>query len=294
MTQNNSGSEKGIRQNENPDFQKINDIVGGINKPIPPNIDECWIEIEQRIDQTGNSNARYKAINWFVITTMTALFLMVTVLFYFSGYQQHLIAKDNTSEIALKDGSKIHLNKNSSIHLKRSFNIFKRQIKLAGEAYFIIKKSDKPFIVCTKEAKIEVTGTEFNTKSRHGLTQVGVNLGSVNFSSHTYKNSVICLTNNQYSECSLNSKPTPARKIVDKQFPDWIYGYILYENCNLKKVIADIEGLMNVKISVADEEILDLKVSGMLKGDTCDELLQVLTALTGKQYRKSDSMYEIY
>lgn len=68
--------------------------------------------------------------------------------------------------ITLTDGSVILLNARSSLTVMECFNDSKREVNLAGEAYFdVVHNAKKPFQVHTSEFDINVLGTSFNVKA---------------------------------------------------------------------------------------------------------------------------------
>lgn len=67
--------------------------------------------------------------------------------------------------ITLTDGSTIKLNSNSKISFRQDFtNGGERKVKLDGEAFFEVAKSEKPFIVQAGQVETSVLGTSFNIK----------------------------------------------------------------------------------------------------------------------------------
>lgn len=68
----------------------------------------------------------------------------------------------------LPDGSKLWLNANSELEFPDKFSAGERRIKLVGEAYFEIEKSDIPFMIETSNQELKVLGTQFNLSSYEG------------------------------------------------------------------------------------------------------------------------------
>lgn len=67
----------------------------------------------------------------------------------------------------LEDGSIVYLSQQTSLLYPSHFSDNKREVSLAGNAFFDVSKDqNKPFIIETKQIKIEVLGTSFNVKSR--------------------------------------------------------------------------------------------------------------------------------
>ncbi|MCC5938265.1 MAG: FecR domain-containing protein [Lunatimonas sp.] len=84
-----------------------------------------------------------------------------------------LVTKENPagvkSLITLTDGSKVYLNAGSSIQYPKEFDSNLREVSLTGEAFFDIQpESDRPFVVRTGNARVEVLGTSFNVNQQEG------------------------------------------------------------------------------------------------------------------------------
>lgn len=66
----------------------------------------------------------------------------------------------------LTDGSTVYLAGNSTFSFPEKFSPNERSVTLAGEAYFdIAQNPEKPFVIETGSAKVEVLGTAFNVKT---------------------------------------------------------------------------------------------------------------------------------
>ena len=66
----------------------------------------------------------------------------------------------------LEDGSVVYLSEQTSLKYPDHFDDNNREVTLQGEAFFDVKKqSERPFIIQTDIASVEVTGTSFKIKS---------------------------------------------------------------------------------------------------------------------------------
>jgi ferric-dicitrate binding protein FerR (iron transport regulator) len=75
----------------------------------------------------------------------------------------------NTLVKTLDDGSVIYIAQNSSFLFPEKFESEVRNVELKGEAFFdIASNPEKPFVIETDEALIEVLGTAFNVKTQNG------------------------------------------------------------------------------------------------------------------------------
>ncbi|WP_047445441.1 FecR family protein [Alistipes sp. ZOR0009] len=73
---------------------------------------------------------------------------------------------ENTVVQTLADGSIIYLNSNTTFAYPQQFANNERKVTLKGEAFFdIARNPEKPFIIETADAYVQVLGTAFNIKS---------------------------------------------------------------------------------------------------------------------------------
>ena len=71
-----------------------------------------------------------------------------------------------TYRVKLPDSTNVWLNAASTLTYPSRFSEPERRVTLTGEAYFSVAKNvDKPFIVNSRDQRIEVTGTEFNVSA---------------------------------------------------------------------------------------------------------------------------------
>lgn len=81
-------------------------------------------------------------------------------------YNTLTIPKGGKYKLVLSDGTNVWLNAASSIKYPASFNGNERRVIVDGEAFFDVAQNEqKPFIVQTNTATIQVLGTSFNISS---------------------------------------------------------------------------------------------------------------------------------
>lgn len=74
-----------------------------------------------------------------------------------------IIPKGRQYQLVLPDGTKIWLNTATTLTFPVKFDKRKREVEISGEAYFEVAHAEKwPFVVHTKDQKVEVLGTYFN------------------------------------------------------------------------------------------------------------------------------------
>ncbi|MEM1043719.1 MAG: FecR domain-containing protein [Bacteroidota bacterium] len=89
------------------------------------------------------------------------------------------------ASLDLPDGSTVDLNSGSAVTYDRGFwNLpliaaEARTVRLTGEAFFEVEHGDRPFVVETAGARVQVLGTSFNVRARGAETVVTVAEGRV-------------------------------------------------------------------------------------------------------------------
>jgi len=122
--------------------------------------------------------AKNKLVYYLIRIAAVALILLGTIAVVYMNMNRKpavaMIKLNTGNETAtliktLADGSVIYLAQNSLFSFPEEFKSASRNVELNGEAFFdIIPNPDKPFIIETDEALIQVLGTAFNVKTKHG------------------------------------------------------------------------------------------------------------------------------
>lgn len=87
-------------------------------------------------------------------------------------------------QLVLSDGTLVWLNAASLLRFPITFNTKERLVELKGEAYFEVKKGERPFKVSLQNgSQIEVKGTAFNVNAYHDEEMLKTTLieGKINF-----------------------------------------------------------------------------------------------------------------
>lgn len=87
-------------------------------------------------------------------------------------------------QLVLSDGTVVWLNAASSLRFPVTFSNKERLVELKGEAYFEVKKGERPFRVSLQNSsQIEVKGTAFNVNAYHDEEMLKTTLieGKINF-----------------------------------------------------------------------------------------------------------------
>jgi len=187
-------------------------------------------------------------------------------------------------QINLPDGTKVWLNASSSLTFATSFTT-ERSVKLQGEAYFEVSKiSDQgkrvPFIVESKNQKIEVLGTHFNVNAYADETRSKTTLleGSVKIN-----NSVLLKPGQQAVG---NDDEIKVLNVDADNFIDWKNGDFILEHNDFRTVMRKIARWYDVEIIYSDNAPKNINLGGWIsRSQNISSILQVMEE-TGKVHFK--------
>ena len=77
-------------------------------------------------------------------------------------YNELIVPPSGEYVVELADGTKVFLNSESRLRYPTAFLGAERRVELSGEAYFVVAKEERSFIVETRLEEVKVFGTEFN------------------------------------------------------------------------------------------------------------------------------------
>jgi len=157
--------------------------INGYKEPGTPDARKAWDKLHARLDSeklipTRTIAAKENRIPKLVrVAAFLLILLGVSAVVYLNVNRKPNIEmvrvntgnETNTLIKTLNDGSVIYIAKNSLFSFPEEFESESRNVELKGQAFFdITPNPDKPFIIETNEALIQVLGTAFNVKTENG------------------------------------------------------------------------------------------------------------------------------
>lgn len=178
-------------------------------------------------------------------------------------------------EYTLADGSKITLNKNSSISLAPDYGDKFRNVKLEGEAYFVVAKDkSRPFVVETKGTKTRVLGTSFNIKTQGNDVVATLVEGSVLFTSSGCKET---LRPNEELRYNVSTSKFDRYACDVQMNTAWVSGRFNYSGVSFATFVSKLEEIYNRKIQVSDNQLASRIVSAsFLVEEPIEDILEAL------------------
>lgn len=262
-----------------------------------------WQELQNKISRNRFSKPQNRPNKrlMFGVAGMVLVFGICLIIWFKVFYNPMVTFETQYAErakVSLPDGSEVTLNKNSSIKFYKNWQEGKdRNVWLDGEGYFKVQTQknkngqSSKFTVETEEILIEVLGTEFsvNTKDQSRLV---LEYGKVNVqkkgNSKVFKMEPgqSALINEQGELVMENEKLLP--------HISWADGKIFLRNNSLGEIIEFLESSYDLHIQCDDLYLLERKLSGRLRVDNIDDLLQVIEKVLGLVVVKQDNAIKIF
>ena len=216
----------------------------------------------------------------------------------YNALQELVTEKGEKARVTFSDGTQVMLNSASSVQFPRVFHGSAREVYLDGEAYFeVAHNPDKPFIVHSQDARVEVLGTEFNVRGWNDdpAVEVVVRGGKVSVQSSVrqpdYRSKVI-LTEGLKTELERGQDPLEPQRVDPVHHLLWTSGGMHFDNKPFYRVVQDLERRFNVDITVADRSLLDVPYTGTFQYAELDEVLMVIAASMEVGYSRDGSKVE--
>ncbi len=197
-----------------------------------------------------------------------------------SAYNTITTPKGGQYKIILPDGTKVWLNSASSLSYHTSSNDIRgyRKVRLIGEAYFEVAKSDrKPFIVKTHKQEIIVLGTQFNVNCYKDEPNTKTTLleGAIRISSpHGKIGKTILKPGDQAIN---NGDEIRAERIDTSLAIAWKNQEFVFQNESLESIMRKVGRWYNVEIVYENNEVAKELFGGTIS--RYDKISKALRAL---------------
>tara|TARA_R110002096_G_scaffold132768_3_gene283311 strand:- start:103806 stop:104771 length:966 start_codon:yes stop_codon:yes gene_type:complete len=259
-------------------------------KPIPElNIDQEWNKFKNR----HFSKEKPKLINLFASKALKYAAVFIVLIFSASLYfftSTNYKTQEFRKTIYLADGSRVELNAHSELKVSRSFNWFNRSMALKGEAYFEVEPNpEKPFIIHSERAHIEVLGTSFNFNSELEKPMVSVTSGKVAFWGNS-KEQAIYLEKGE--EGILEKGKLKQGEIEDPNFLAWHSGVFNFKNENLENALQQLSTYYQVEFILEDQEKLaNCNITSQFNKNSLEEVFNEFEILMNFKIEKIQNEY---
>ncbi len=204
-----------------------------------------------------------------------------------------------TRSLTLSDGSVVVLNGNSTLKYAKNWKSTEtREVWLTGEAFFSVthQKNNQPFLVHTnRNHLIEVLGTEFDVLDRANKTQVVLKSGKIRLTVQQ-KDESKTLTMQPGQRVEMDTAATKIKLDIVKPeaYTSWQDHRLVFEGTRLSEIALMLNETYNLKVTVADQKMLDEKISGVIPSGDVKELLTALSIALQLKYVQTNNTIKFY
>lgn len=215
--------------------------------------------------------------------------------FYFSSSPLTMVADQQVSSVIhapmgsrvsfnLPDGTTGWLNSGSKLTYSLPFSE-NRKVTLEGEAWFDVVHNEKQtFEISAGQSKIKVLGTSFNVSAYLEEKYVEVVLlnGKVEFSDQTQSEDVVMKPSERLV---LRDSKLEVNAVDPSKYKGWTDGKLIFRGDDMAEVARRIERWYDVKVEIADNDLVHFSFRATFKDDSLEDVLKLLSMTSPIEYK---------
>lgn len=208
---------------------------------------------------------------------------------YFNNADENAVTKiyapyGSRVSFNLPDGTTGMLNSGSTLTYQLPFS-YKRHVKIVGEAWFEVKSDEQsPFTIDAGNSAIRVLGTSFNISAYPDENYVEIVLaeGEVEFIDNL-KGEVEVL---KPLERLISKEGKINKSYVElEKYKSWTEGKLVFRGDPMDEVARRIERWYNVKVIIADKDLLKYSFRATFEDDKLEDVIRYLTMTSPISYQ---------
>ena len=266
--------------------------------------EEALKSVHRRLDapnpvaeRAASTPAFYRLPVWIAAAAVVLLAFGIGYLIY-----PQSVTAPNGQRVAavLPDGSTVELNSGSTIRYNRLFAIRNREVRLDGEAYFSVVPGDRPFIVTANRAVVEVTGTEFNVRSRSDdpgfETRVHVASGSVALYPAGQSDRSVTLSAGDWSRWNITMEsPRNPEPAAPEHIGEWRENRFHFRSETLGMIFREIERRFDIRIQLeADRMASEILTAHYSDPGDPERIIEDICHVKGLRYARTANGFRIF
>ncbi|HMB91290.1 MAG TPA: FecR domain-containing protein [Rhodothermales bacterium] len=276
-----------------------------------PDDDAAWAALQPQLDSEQPPRPKHLALDriarrprrrwWLGVVTGMVIVMLVG----WAWWQQQVTVIASPGEqitMIFPDGSTAVLNSGTRMRYDRRFESLpffaarQRRVKLEGEAFFEVVSADRPFVIETFNAQVEVLGTAFNVRTRRATldqeTRVTMVEGQVRVRARVNPDHTIMLTEaGQEARIAPGAvgqqqQPSPV-EALDHVLAWRTQGFVVVDR-PIAMILAEVERRYALEIEPDESLVLTDSMSLFyLRGATPEKILHDLCLNQGCTYRRT-------
>lgn len=200
-------------------------------------------------------------------------------------YHELQVPRGGEYRVTLTDGTLVHLNSGSSLTYPVAFGTESRKVKLSGEAYFQVSKSDIPFYVETEGLTIRIYGTSFNINTHFDARiQTALVEGKVSI---LLNGEEYMMRPSQLADFDLQTGRLDIRDADLSASIAWTKGLFVFDNRTLGEIMHTLTLWYDVEVFFQNPELQELHFTGSVERyEQIDTILRALSESVGVKINK--------
>jgi transmembrane sensor len=192
-------------------------------------------------------------------------------------YPQIFKSQNNIKTLLLKDSTSVTLKPKSSMSVSGHYLKETRTVYLYGDAYFQVRKEEKPFIVNTGTLRLQVDGTSFIVNAAaEDSVEVLVLKGEVTVFPNNNPNKDVTIKQGQKAVIYKNVNSIALSSFDSINALAWKDKIIVFNKTRLQDAIPTLEEYFKVKIELKNEAIGDCRISRTFNQPNVVEVMEEL------------------
>jgi transmembrane sensor len=198
----------------------------------------------------------------------------------------------------LPDSSKVYLSAASSLEYNTGYGVSNRDLRLKGEAYFIVNhRGDHSFAVTTGKITTVDIGTEFNIRflNNSPAIEVGVAKGIVEVLNNTGKGParITTLSGRQRLRFDTASRHTEVITLPEGEIGAWRQGLLVFRKQKLGEVAAELERYYGLSIRFANPDHARIVITTTLRNASAAEALEIMALTAGVKIERKGNDVQV-
>jgi len=225
----------------------------------------------------------FLANSWIKYAAAAVLFIAIGLLFILNQNES------GSSIESLADGSEITLHGESVIEVL-SMNETIREVKLVGKAYFDIERDeDRPFLIHTENAIIEVLGTSFVIDSDKNDTEVAVESGLVGLKKLD-SDLTVKLEKGEIGLVSNSNEGIIKKANENRNYLSWKTKILSFKDADLAEVKSVLEDVYGITVHFENNELKNCKLTAKINKKKAKDAIEIIARTFNLEYDMKDNV----
>lgn len=208
--------------------------------------------------------------NWFKYAAAAVLVVAISLLYLLGG-----TAELGYETKSLADGSEVSLHGDSKLEVL-NINRSIREVKVTGKAYFNIERDEnRPFVIHTGNAKIEVLGTSFVVDTYNNKTEVSVESGLVELTKSSRQVSVR-LSKGEVGLVLESNEGIIKKNNHDANYLSWKTKILTFKESTMDEVKTVLEDTYGIQVNFENPEFRNCKLTARFNKKKAKDAIEII------------------